>query len=269
VYIFLSKFLPPLVYPLGLGIILLICAFFLLRKKRTAKILISIVIIMLWGCSTAEISNSLVRSLERQYSYPENVPHADAIVVLGGGTEPAIFPRKSVEINSAGDRVLAAAKLYREGKAPVLILSGGNIDWLNNTSSTPAEEMAELLSFMGIPTNAMILDKTSKNTYENAVNTKEIMEKNGYATVLLVTSAMHMPRAVKLFEKQEISIIPIPIDYYVVEDTEKPSLLNTLYGLLPNASNLALTTNALKEYIGIFTYNFQSFFEAKLSSLYQ
>ncbi len=257
-YIFLSKFLPLFVYPLGLGVILLIIALFLFRKKGKAKFLIGFVIIMLWVCSTAPVANELARSLEWRYAYPEEVPQADAIVVLGGGTEPAISPRKSVEMNSAGDRIFAAAKLYREGKAPVLILSGGNIDWMSNGSSTPADQMAEMLSFLGVPSSAMILENTSKNTYENAVNTKKIIEEKGYGTVLLVTSAMHMPRSVKLFEKQGISVIPIPVDYSVVEDAnEDLSFLDILYGLLPNVGNLAVTTNVMKEYIGILTYTLQ------------
>ena len=58
--------------------------------------------------------------------------HFDAIVVLGGGTESEQFPRPMVEVNSAGDRVLYAGKLYKEGKAPYILLSGGNISWYNS-----------------------------------------------------------------------------------------------------------------------------------------
>ncbi|MGV8026211.1 MAG: YdcF family protein [Anaerolineaceae bacterium] len=215
-------------------------------------------ILMLWACSTAPVATTLARSLEWQYTYPEEVPQADAIIVLGGGTEPAVSPRKYVEINSAGDRVFAAAQLYRDGKAPILILSGGNINWLNNGSSTPADQMAEILTFLDVPSSAMILENTSKNTYENALNTKEIITENGFKTVLLITSAMHMPRSVMLFEKQGVSVIPIPVDYSVVEDVnESQSFLDTFYGLLPNVGNLAVTTNVMKEYIGIWTYSLQ------------
>lgn len=257
-FIFLSKFLPLFVYPLGLGIILLIIAVFRIRKKGTAKFLVVFTILMLWACSTTPIATALARSLEWQYTYPDEVPQADAIIVLGGGTEPAISPRKNVEMNSAGDRVFAAAQLYRDGKAPILILSGGNIDWMRNSTSTPADQMAEILTFLGVPSSAMILENTSQNTYENAVNTKEIITENGFETVLLVTSAMHMPRSVKLFEKQGISVIPIPVDYSIVDDAEgDQSFLDILYGFMPNAGNLTVTTNVMKEYIGIWTYTLQ------------
>jgi uncharacterized SAM-binding protein YcdF (DUF218 family) len=257
-FIFLSKFLPLFVYPLGLGIILLIVAVFRIRKKRTAKSLLVFIILMLWACSTTPVATALARSLEWQYTYPDEVPQADAIIVLGGGTEPAVSPRKYVEINSAGDRVFTAAQLYRDGKAPILTLIGGNIDWLSNGSSTPADQMAEILAFLGVPSSAIILENASKNTYENAVNTKEIISENGFETVLLVTSAMHMPRSVMLFEKQGVSVIPIPVDYSIVEDVEgDQSFLDVLYGFMPNVGNLAVTTNVMKEYIGIWTYSLQ------------
>ena len=255
-FIVLSKFLPLLIYPLGLGILFLLIAALLPRKKKNGKTLLVLTILILWVGSTSPVSTALARSLEWQYTYPEEVPPADAIIILGGGTEPAVNPREFVEVNSAGDRVIAAAKLYRDGKAPVLILSGGNISWMSNGSSTPAQQMAELLAFMDVPPSAMILDNTSQNTYENAVNVKEIIKENGFKTVLLVTSAMHMPRSVMLFDQQGISVIPIPVDYSIVEnENNKQSLLDTIYGFIPSVGNLAMTTNVMKEYIGIWTYS--------------
>ena len=256
-FVLLSKFLPLLVYPLGLSLLLLLIALLFGAKKKNLKWLITLALLILWTASTSPVANALARSLEWQYNYPADVPTTDAIVVLGGGTEPSIPPRRAVEINSAGDRVIAAARLYREGKAPVLILSGGNIDWLSTDTSTPASQMAELLSFLDIPSSAMILESTSQNTYENVLNTKKIMDNNGYDTVLLVTSAMHMPRSVSLFEKQGITVIPVPVDYSVVEEMNPPSTLDTILGLLPNAGNLSTTTNALKEYLGIWMYTLQ------------
>jgi len=256
-FIVLSKFLPLFVYPLGLSLILLLIALFVFKKKG-AKKLIMLAFLILWVCSTDPLSKALTQSLEWQYSYPETVPEADVIIVLGGGTEAAIPPRTFVEVNSAGDRVFTAAKLYREGKAPILLLSGGNIEWLNDSNSTPADQMAELLTFLGVPSSAMILESTSKNTYENVLNVKEIITEEGYEKILLVTSAMHMPRSVKLFEKQGIDVIPIPVDYSIVEEQqEQASFLDNLLGLIPSAGNLSVTTNALKEYLGIWMYALQ------------
>jgi uncharacterized SAM-binding protein YcdF (DUF218 family) len=255
-FIVLSKFLPIFVYPLGFSLLLLLIA--LCRKKKNAKPLLISSVLILWICSTAPVANALARSLEWQYTAPEEIPEADAIIVLGGATEPAYAPRNFVEVNSAGDRVIAAAQLYRDGKAPVLILSGGNIDWLSDGVSTPADQMAEMLTFFGVPSSALILEDTSQNTHENAENVKEIVAEEGFEELLLVTSAMHMPRAVMLFEKQGLQVIPIPVDYSVVENTNtEESALDVVLGLLPSVGNLATTTNVMKEYIGIWIYSLQ------------
>jgi uncharacterized SAM-binding protein YcdF (DUF218 family) len=69
---------------------------------------------------------------------------------------------------------------------------------------------------------------------------------------------MHMPRSVMLFEKQGIHVIPIPVDYSIVAEAESDqSFLDVLFGLLPNAGGLAITTNVMKEYIGIWVYSLQ------------
>ncbi len=70
-----------------------------------------------------------MQSLESQNLPQKEIPKADAIVILGGAVLPAVPPRPWVEVSEEGDRVLYGAKLYREGKAPRVILSGGRIDW--------------------------------------------------------------------------------------------------------------------------------------------
>ena len=181
--------------------------------------------------------------------------------MLGGGTEPASPPRTTVEINGAGDRVLYAAELYREGKAPFILLSGGDIEWLSSGSTTPAQDMAALLVQMGVPESALWLENESKNTYENALYAKEFLDEQDINQILLVTSAMHMPRAVALFEKQGFEVTPLPVDFSVTDSISASSsegnIVGKLIDIMPTASNLALTTNAMKEYLGYFIYKLQ------------
>ncbi|MBI9043023.1 MAG: YdcF family protein, partial [Anaerolineaceae bacterium] len=138
----------------------------------------------------------LVRSLEWQYLPAVDLSLADCIVVLGGGTEPQAFPRSTVELNSAGDRVLYAADLFHQGKAPMLLLSGGSISWMDTSLSTPADEMAEIMKRLSVPDDVILLEEKSLNTYENALYSKEILMEKGIGKIILVTSAMHMPRSV-------------------------------------------------------------------------
>ncbi|MCD6577345.1 MAG: YdcF family protein [Anaerolineaceae bacterium] len=260
-FIFLSKLLPLFVYPLGLACLLLLFALASRNNPRARSGLIIAALVILWFSSTTGFSHLLAQSLEWRYPTPVEIPTADVIVVLGGGTEPAAAPRPSVEVNGAGDRVLYAASLYKEGKAAHILLSGGNISWLNEGATTPAEDMASILSAIGIPKEALWLETTSQNTYENALYSKEILAEKEIDRILLITSAIHMPRSVALFEKQGIEVIPVPVDFSVTKEESLQNrggdLQSKIIDIIPQASSLSLTTNAMKEYIGYFIYKLQ------------
>jgi len=260
-FIILSKLLPLFVYPLGLASIMLLAALLSRRDSRATKILITTALIILWLCSTTGFSNFLARSLEWQYTPSSDIPTAQVIVLLGGGTEPAVAPRPAAEVNGAGDRVLYAARLYKEGKAPLILLSGGNITWQNGGATTPAEDMAEIMDLLSVPAEALLLEIESLNTYENAVMAWEILVERDINRILLVTSAMHMPRSVGVFEKQGFEVIPAPVDYSVTEEEPAENGTNGIAGklldVIPQASALSLTTNAVKEYIGMLVYKIQ------------
>lgn len=260
-FIFLSKLLPLFVYPLGLACIMLFLALVSINNSGRRRTFIILALLILWLSSTSGFSNLIARSLEWRYKPPEEIPSAEAIILLGGGTESAVYPRSGVEINGAGDRVFYAAQLYKDGKAPLILLSGGEITWLNDGSTTPADDMAEILTAMGVPADALIIEDRSRNTYENALNAKEMLDELGINRILLVTSAMHMPRSVALFKAQGFEVTPLPVDYSVVENDSAESQndvwVTKIIDIIPNTSNLALTTNALKEYLGSFIYKLQ------------
>lgn len=258
-FVFLSKFIPPLIYPLGLAILLLMVGVFLQKRPRFQRaVIVSAIIILLFG-SNRWIAIMLARSLEWQYLPQGEIPPADCIVVLGGSTDPAEPPRPTIELNGAIDRVFYAALLYHQGKAPVILSSGGIISWLDTGSSTPADDMAIILTQLGVPEEAILKQNRSQNTYEDALYSAAILKEKGFKRVILVTSAMHMPRSVALFRKQGIEVIPAPADFAVTETSwnqlTHADLPGLVVSLLPNVSNLNLTTNALKEYIGILAYH--------------
>lgn len=254
-FLFFSKLLPLLFYPLGLSCLLLIVAFLLLwNRPRLAAIPIATVLLVLLLGGNAGVSDWLARSLEFQNLSTE-LPKTEAIVVLGGCTQSALSPRPWVEVTEEGDRLLYAAKLYREGKAPRLILSGGRIDW-RGTGKPESEDMATLLEPMGVPQSAMLQDPNSLNTRENAVNVKQIMEAQGIRRVLLVTSALHMPRSLMIFRKLGVNAIAAPTDFTATQfDPQQVSTTEAnIIDALPDADQLRRTTRALKEYVGIAVY---------------
>src|ERR671932_1014371 len=196
-FLFLSKLLPLFLYPLGLACLLMVVALVMWwRRSRWVPIPISLALMVLLLASNSWIANSLVKSLEWQQIPAKALPSADAIVILGGATKSAFPPRPGVDLSEQGARVLYGAQLYREGKAPVVIASGGRIDWRSGGPSESAD-IAKILQTIGVPASAILQDPTSLNTYENAVNVKKIMKEQGIRRVLLVTSAMHMPRSLR------------------------------------------------------------------------
>jgi uncharacterized SAM-binding protein YcdF (DUF218 family) len=257
-FLYLSKLLPLFFYPLGLASISLVVALVTLWKRpRTAAIAIALALTLLLVPSNAWVSHILVRSLEWQNLPLAPVPHAEAIVVLGGATKSAFPPRPSVDLSEHGERVIYAAQLYRQKKAPMIILSGGRIDWYGKGTPESAD-MALVLTSIGIPAEALVQEPNSLNTYENAVNVRKILELRGIHQILLVTSAMHMPRALKIFQHQGIDVIPAPADFLVSQGemeelTGSPKAL--LLNLLPDTENLRQFTDALREYLGIFVYS--------------
>jgi uncharacterized SAM-binding protein YcdF (DUF218 family) len=256
-FIFLSKFLPLLVYPVGLACIGIIAAL-VIRRPRLRKSLLLGVLSLLWLGGNHWVSQGLARSLEWRYLPPVEAPRAEALVLLGGGTQPVEYPRPIVEVNEAGDRIIYAAWLYKQGKADYILASGGLLDW-SARESTPAQDMAFLLEFMGVPKEAIWLQTNSRNTYEDALYCAKILKEKGIQRILLVTSAAHMLRSVRLFEAQGFEVAPLPTDYTVSKPAEAESggfdPRPLILGFIPTANNLVITTRILKEYIGILIYD--------------
>ncbi|GAP21026.1 YdcF family protein [Leptolinea tardivitalis] len=260
-FIFLSKLLPLFVYPLGLSTILILFALIFSKHQKISKTLIILSGLILFLSGNRWVSYSLARSLEWKY-LPQQAPiSAPAIVVLGGGTESSYPPRTAVEVNSAGDRMIHAADLYHAGAAPLIVLSGGNIDWMDSVDKSPAADMQQIMIKLGVPESAILLQPKSQNTHEDAVYCAELLKARGINRIILVTTAMHMPRSVPLFEKQGLIVIPSPADFTITEDgwqrTFSPNFETLLTNILPNSSSLGLTTTVLKEYLGLVSYHFQ------------
>lgn len=260
-FVFLSKFLPLFIYPVGILFILIGLALLTHQHSKWQRAIIITALLLLWLAGNRWSAYSLVRSLEWRYMPPKDIPKADVIVVLGGGTDPAQFPRSTVELNGAGDRVFYAYWLYKQGSAPHILLSGGNISWLNYNESTPAEDMASILAMLDVPQQTIWLETNSQNTYENALFCYQFLVEKGINKIILVTSAMHMPRSVSLFEHQGFEVIPAPTDYRVTQagwqHLWEAEWTTQLLNFFPSVGNLSMITESLKEYLGIWVYKHQ------------
>ena len=257
-FVYLSKILPLFVYPLGAIFFFILVALIFNKHDRLRQGMLIFALIILFISSNRWVSLGLARSLEWRDLPPEEMPQAPVIVVLGGGTESADYPRPMSEINSAGDRVVYAAWLYQDGAAPHILVSGGNVDFSSSRGTTPAEEMTELLTLMGVPESAIWQQPDSQNTHEDALYSAKMLMNEDIAEIILVTSAIHMPRAKALFEHHGFKVTPAPVDFAVTEQNWQnafhPKIGELFLYLLPNASSLGRTTSVIKEYIGMFIY---------------
>ena len=256
-FLFISKLLPLFTYPVGLSCLLILYALWLsCRRSRKAYLPILLALIILAIAGNIQVGNHLIASLERKYLPLATPPQADAIVILGGGTRNNESPRIMPDLSDRGDRLLYGAKLYQDGVAPKILLSGGRIQWYGGESSE-AESMATILELFGIPRADMILESRSLNTHDNAIFTKKILQREKLKRILLVTSAAHMPRAIAIFHKAKIDAIPAPADFMVSDRNlveSSYSKESRILSLIPTSESLDFTTQALREYIGIFIY---------------
>ncbi|HWK69740.1 MAG TPA: YdcF family protein [Burkholderiaceae bacterium] len=246
----ISSFLTNLVIPLNLCITLLLIAavVFMLRWRKTAFFIAAAG--LAWALFWSLPASSLWAGGRLEQLYPHRpvmaLPTAQAIVVLGGSTANGrqnwFEPYDS---NTASARVDTAAVLYKAKRAPLIILSGAALE--GNTSE--AQMMASALRQEDIPDSAMVLENRSFTTHENALYTTQKLKERHIGQVLLVTSALHMPRAMAVFRKQGIDAIAAPSPpQIVVPDDSRFSFWQ------PNMRALSASRSIVKEYVGLLVY---------------
>lgn len=239
-----------LLYPPSLCMLLLVCAVLAalaLRKRMAISLtLLGLGWVLIWSLPITTLYFG--GKLEERYPFrqAETVTPADVIVVLGGNTqanranwfEP--FNRAT-----ATDRVDRAAALYFAGRAPKILLSGGAYEG----RVSEAQGMAKVLRQKGVPESALLLENESRNTYENTLMTQTTLKNQSDAHLLLVTSALHMPRALATFQKQGLSATPAGVSPQISLPDDY-----TLHPWLPHTRSLEASRTIIKEYLGLFGY---------------
>lgn len=239
-FVYSTFLLPP-------GIFIVILAVCCIRQywkqQRIPKLLLSITAVF-YLLSTSLVGDGLIRTLEERYNPPTQL-QGDVIVMLGGGALPDVTGVHGLGqlSGSAANRLLTTAQLYHILQMPILV-SGGQV---YQTSGSEAEIAKAILISLGVPEGKIIVENQSRNTTENAVYSKQLMELNALHKPILVTSAFHMERAVRQFNKTGTQVLPYPTDYQA-KRTAEVELAAQLY---PSAAALQNVSLAIKEYVGI------------------
>jgi uncharacterized SAM-binding protein YcdF (DUF218 family) len=141
--------------------------------------------------------------------------------VLGGGIAPAVPPeREPPSRTESADRIWTAARLYRAGVAPRIIVSGGGFLAGNNgPATTEAEAMRRFLVELGVPDSAIVSESNSNNTVENIFNVRKMV---GDKPVALVTSAFHMARTMRTAEAARLKASAFPVNFHALRSTRPP-----------------------------------------------
>ncbi|MDM7954210.1 MAG: YdcF family protein [Cyanobium sp. CZS 25K] len=256
----LSKLLPLGLYPLGLALLLQVAGL-LSRQRRFGPALSAAGILLLWLAATPLLSRQLVWGLEERAARltPNPIPRADAVLVLGGGLRPALPPRQGVEVNEAGDRLLRAVALMREGKAPWLLVTGGRVSFMANDPAAAEARLAKALATsLGVAADRIVTSEEGRNTAEETRALARVAQQRGWTSLLLVTSATHLPRSLATLRRAapEVRIIPVACDFQLPDRQSfgTPTLAGSLLSLLPSAEALVLTTTAMREHLGLLAY---------------
>ena len=246
----ISTILKNLLLPSGIFLVLLVAAILLLRKKPLfSRFLLILAVAGIYLLSTDRIAGYLVANLE---TYPALNPQqldqyqAGAIVVLSAGRD-----RNALEYggqDSAGANTLIRSRygafLHRQTGLPVVV-SGGFV--INKEGLSLARIMANLLTDEFRVTEVW-LEENSRTTRENAIYSQQLLAQKNVDTVFLVTQAWHMPRAVDVFEKAGLKVIPAPTAF-------KSGGPKTSLGWLPDTRALNDSRLALHEMLGSLWYN--------------
>ena len=257
----LNKIVGACLNPLVIGLVLVIVgALCLWRGWRKAGFGLLIgAVAWLWLWSTPMTYRWIGGSLESEWPVvkAEDAPTADAIVLLGGGMGANTNVYPYAEMWNGADRVWHAARLYKAGKAPIVIPSG----------TGERESCMPLLLDLGVPESAIVIEDKARNTEENAkfverlINNRvehvERVDEKDVETckprVLLVTSAWHMRRSVLMYRKYapSLEIVPAAADYEATVQTGHPFSVKDLW---PDATMFFYNSYVLKEYVGYWGY---------------
>ena len=214
------------------------------------------IIVFIFFISNGIISNLLFKSIEHPWKRLSisDVSKSDAIVVLSGGRHKPPGNAGIIEWNDP-DRFISGIKLYKANKANKLIFTGGFNPFKKNIPLEGNIYIQEAL-LLGIPKNDLHTTTFVMNTSQEAKAIKEKLNSiflQKKIRIILVTSAFHMNRAKRIFEKEGLLVNPYPVDFKTSDDTMTTLYKNPL-NLIPSSSSLDLSSRAIREILGKLFY---------------
>ena len=237
--------------PVTLAIVtgLLGIALLFTRYPRAGQALMAGALVALAIGLLTPFSAIILRPLENRFPPPPaDMPAPTGIIVLGGAVDTERSEaRGQVFLDADAARMTAGVELARRYPNARLVYSGGSPGF---PRPGPAEAISarQLWLTLGVPAGQMIFEDKSRNTWENAVFTRDLVKPEPGQTWLLVTSALHMPRAVGIFRRVGFPVVPYPVAYRTLGDARD-------FQIIALAAERALALDlGVREWIGLLAY---------------
>ena len=251
----LSKIIDFILLPISWIIVATGLALFSKNAKHKKRALISLLIILILASNTFFV-NTLYYSYEMPQRELEG--HYSLAIILGGGmVKEQQEDVTRINVAESADRFLQPALLLKQGKVDKILITGGNtsIGNLKIDKSNETMQVKKLLIALGIPEEKIYTENLARNTHENAVNSKKIIDSlNIKGPILLVTSAFHMRRAVACFNKVGLKCTP-----YVVDSKKKDTQLGILESIIPSERELLKLSYLIREMVGFVIYRLMGY----------
>jgi uncharacterized SAM-binding protein YcdF (DUF218 family) len=234
-----------LVFLLG-GLSLVLIGFRVLRMAAAA---LSLALLILFLTLYTTLGSVLLQTLEARFPRPASDPaQLSCMIVLGGAFETEVTTtRRGMDLNQAADRFVEALRLAIRYPQAKILVSGGDGS-LSGAYEGDAAASIRFFEAFGIPRDRLIVETTSRNTDENAQNSRELLASSGLGQCLLITSAFHMPRSVGLFRKAGVDVAPWPVDYRTAGN------LSFALDFTQPTLNAQQMSTAVREWVGLAAY---------------
>jgi uncharacterized SAM-binding protein YcdF (DUF218 family) len=248
-FFFFSKVLTFLVSPMVWFFALFIWALRTKDERKKKKLFICSVSII-YICSNSFFVDELARAWEpvTEDTYMTSEKYDVAIVL--GGIGSIDERQKRFDFGAGGDRLFQALELYHRGRLKQIMFTGGSGS-IRYPDHKEGAYVKKYLQTIHVPDSALIIENESKNTYENAVFSKKILDSLQFkGSILLITSAFHMPRALATFKKAGYT----NVTPYITNRMSGPRRFDWDFCLLPNAEALSNLNLLIHEWIGYMVY---------------
>jgi uncharacterized SAM-binding protein YcdF (DUF218 family) len=246
-FFILSKILDFLLQPLCWIFLLLGFAYFTRYSKRLLAITIALLLVMTngWFVNQCYLAYEPPKtSLKKSYQW---------CIILGGGM---MRSGEGYRTGETADRFVQPLLLYKKGLVKKLNITGGNVNikGLKIDETQESKKVKEVLIAMGVAEKDIYLEENARNTHENATYTKKILGPYLAEEMVLVTSAIHMPRAKACYIKEGFKVVVYPAD---IKKKDTPSGILDL--VIPQERNLSKFADLIREMTGFVIYKVVGF----------